>query len=52
MVLKKWDGVVDRIDLAQERDKCRAVVNTGFNKQRRISVLAEESLSSQGTPGS
>jgi hypothetical protein len=26
MNLKKWNGGVDRIDLAQERDKCRAVV--------------------------
>jgi hypothetical protein len=32
MVLKKWDGGVDRIDLAQERKKCRAVVNTGSIK--------------------
>ena len=33
MILKKWDGGVDRIDLAQERDKCRAVVNKGSIKR-------------------
>jgi hypothetical protein len=33
MVLKRWDGGMDQIDLAQERDKCRAVVNTGSNKR-------------------
>ena len=32
MVLKKWDEGVDRINLAQEQDKCRAVVNTGSIK--------------------
>jgi hypothetical protein len=32
-ILKKWDGGKDWIDLTQDRDRCRAVVNTVMNLQ-------------------
>jgi hypothetical protein len=34
-VFKKLDGDMDWIDLAQDRDKLRAVVNTGMNLRVR-----------------
>ena len=30
-VLEKWDGGMDWIDLAEDRDRCRAVVNAVMN---------------------
>jgi hypothetical protein len=30
-ILKKWDGGKDWLDLAQDRDRCRALVNTVMN---------------------
>jgi hypothetical protein len=30
-ILKKWDGGVDWIDLAEDRDRWRAVVKTVMN---------------------
>ena len=30
-VFKKWDGAIDWIDLAQERDRWRALVNAVMN---------------------
>jgi hypothetical protein len=35
-ICKKWEGGMDRIDLAQDRDRWRALVNT-FHKMRIIS---------------
>jgi hypothetical protein len=30
-IFKKWDGVMDWIDMAQDRDRWRAVVNVVMN---------------------
>jgi hypothetical protein len=32
-IFKKWDGGIDRFELAQERDRWRALVNTVMNIQ-------------------
>ena len=31
LILEKWDGGMDWVDLAKERDRWRAVVNTVMN---------------------
>jgi hypothetical protein len=40
-------GVMDWIDLAQDRDKLPAVAFAGFRKMRGICGLAEDVLASQ-----
>jgi hypothetical protein len=30
-IFKKWDGSMDRLELAQDRDRWLAVVNAGMN---------------------
>ena len=47
----EWE-VMDWIDLAQDRDRCRVLVNAvmgtfGFHEMRGISRLAEKLLASQ-----
>jgi hypothetical protein len=32
-VIEKWNGGIDLIDVAQHRDRCRAVVNAVMNLQ-------------------
>jgi hypothetical protein len=32
-ILERWDGAMDRIDLAEDRDRWRAVVNAVMNLQ-------------------
>jgi hypothetical protein len=43
---KKWDGGMEWIDLAQERNRWRAVMNAvmdfRFHKMREVSWLAED----------
>ena len=50
-IFRKWDGGMDWIDLAQNMDRWRALVNAamnfGFPKIRGISRLAENRLASQ-----
>jgi hypothetical protein len=51
LTFKKWDGGLEWIDLAQERDRWRAVVNEvmdfRFHKIRGVSWLTEDLLSPQ-----
>jgi hypothetical protein len=36
-IFKKWDGGMDRIDMAQDRDRWRAVVSAVMNLSAGIS---------------
>jgi hypothetical protein len=53
-IFMMWDGQagMDWIDLAQNMDRCHALVNAvmnfGFHKMRGISLQAENMLASQG----
>jgi hypothetical protein len=50
-IFEKWDGNMDWIDLAQECDRWRAVVNAVMNRwvptMRGISLATEDQLASQ-----
>jgi hypothetical protein len=51
LIFRKWDGGMDWTEMAQDRDKCRAlgyaVMNLQFPKMGRIFLL-ENRLTSEG----